>query len=182
MSLIKTLTRRATVTATAALMLPALVAVPAANAAAPSGTSVEEVEILVTDDHEIVELGDEGEYEDVDDYLEENSDEAGGPGDESGVSTLGTGLGYISSGTLKIVTSNCTSARVSYTKRSGATITVRFRVHGSSGWSSRPSSWRSVSNGGYTSAYFSNTKNARLRGEMQVSGQGEFITTYAPCR
>lgn len=180
MSLIKTLTRRVTVTATAALLLPVLAAVPA-HAAAPSGESVEEVEILVTNDHEIVELGAEGEYEDVDEYLEETADEAGDSGD-SGVSTLGTGLGYISSGTLKIVTSNCTAARVSYTKKSGATITVRFRVHGNSGWSSYPSSWRSVSSGNSTSAYFSNTKNSRLRGEMQVSGQGNFVTTYAPCR
>ncbi|MFE3457662.1 hypothetical protein ACFXKD_08950 [Nocardiopsis aegyptia] len=180
MSLIKTLTRRVTVTASAALLLPALVAVPAANAAAPSGTSVEEVEILVTNDHDIVELGTEGEYEDVDDYLEETAEEAGDAGD-AGVSTMGTGLGYLSSGTLKIVTSNCTAARVSYTKRSGSTISVRFRVHGNSGWSSYPSSWRSVGSGDYTSAYFSNTKNSRLRGEMQVSGQGNFITKYAPC-
>ncbi|WP_304453875.1 hypothetical protein [Nocardiopsis sp. YSL2] len=180
MSLIKTLTRRVTVTATAALLLPALAAVPA-NAAAPSGESVEEVEILVTNDHEILELGPEEEYEDVEAYLEENADEAEDAGG-SGVSTLGTGLGYISSGTLKIVTSNCSAARVSYSKRSGATISVRFRVHGNSGWSSMPSSWRSVSSGGYTSAYFSSTRNSRLRGEMQVSGQGNFITTYAPCR
>ncbi|RKS10307.1 hypothetical protein DFP74_6070 [Nocardiopsis sp. Huas11] len=178
MSLIKTLARRVTVTATAALLLPALAVVPAANAAEPPGEAVEEVEILVTNDHEIVELGAEGEYEDVEEYLEETAEEAG----DSDVSTLGTGMGYLSSGTLKIVTSGCRTATVSYNKRSGSTISVRFRVYGDGGWASTPSSTRSVSSGGYTSAYFSGTKNSRLRGEMQVSGQGNFLTSYAPCR
>jgi hypothetical protein len=185
MSLIRTLTRRAAVTAAAALLLPAL-AVSAVSAetvpetapeTAPE-TSVQEVEILVTNDHEIVELGAEGDFEDVDAYLEETAEEPGG----GGVSTLGTGLGYLSSGTLKIVTSGCSRATVSYSKTSGTTISVRFRVHGDGGWTSTPSSWRNISSGSSSSASFSPVRGARLRGEMQVSGQGQFVTKYALCR
>jgi hypothetical protein len=177
MSLIRTLTRRVAVTAAAALLLPAL-AVSAVSAETAPETSVQEVEILVTNDHEIVELGPEGDFEDVDAYLEETAEEPGG----GGVSTLGTGLGYLSSGTLKIVTSGCTRATVSYSKTSGSTISVRFRVHGDGGWTSTPSSWRNISSGSSSSASFSPVRGGRLRGEMQVSGQGQFVTKYALCR
>lgn len=136
--------------------------------------TVTEVEILVTYDNEVLTVGEEGDVESVDAYLEETygSDE---------VRLMGDGYGYTTNGTLHIH-SNSAAASINYYKSAGSTISVQFRnyysaVNKGTAWNC-PQRISSGNRGGCTARHPSGTGGSLVRGEMSVSGSSTVVTTY----
>ncbi|OKI23697.1 hypothetical protein A6A08_02730 [Nocardiopsis sp. TSRI0078] len=135
-------------------------------------TSVSETEILITNDHEVLEVGPEGDVESVDAYLEQTYSE-----DE--LSTLDTGYGYLTNGRLRIVATGCSRATVDYTKYSGSSITVNFRVRYANGGQTAPSAWKTVSSS--ASASFNLASVQHVRGVMRLVNGAEYHTELVRC-
>ncbi|WP_152486339.1 RAD23 family protein [Nocardiopsis lucentensis] len=136
--------------------------------------SVREVEILVTNDSEVLEVGEGGDVESVDAYLEETYE-------GSDLSTADVERLYLTHGVLRIITVACRSALVEYQKSSGSRITAKFQVQYSDLSVEPTSSLRAISAGQTSNHTFRLYRGLRVRGLMHVSFQGVFATPFAYC-
>ncbi|MFL1376098.1 hypothetical protein [Nocardiopsis protaetiae] len=144
----------------------------AATLAEEAYTSVEEIEILITDDGEVLTVGEGEDVESVEAYQAE-------PAGETGIRPFGTEDGYSSNGTLRI-RSNSTATSIDHFKDAGSSIRVEFRNYHSSNrgtaWSC-PQPIGSGGRGGRGARHPSWAGSARVRGEMRVVGTSTIIRT-----
>ncbi|MFL1427597.1 MULTISPECIES: hypothetical protein [unclassified Nocardiopsis] len=135
-------------------------------------TSVEEIEILITDDGEVLTVGEGEDVESIEAYQAQLAD-------ETGIRPFGTEYGYSSNGTLRIQ-SNSAATSIDYFKDAGSSIKVEFRNYYSSnrgtGWSC-PQTIGSGGRGGCGARHPSWAGSARVRGEMRVVGTSTIIRT-----
>lgn len=87
-------------------------------------TNILEQEILITEDHEILEVGPGKDVESVRAYQAEFAEERG-----DDMRAYSVGYGYLSNGTLTVDGIGCSTASVEYYKTGGKTIRARFGLN-----------------------------------------------------
>ena len=176
----KSFVAKAAGTVVAAVSLIALTASPAS--AQESNHTVFEQEIIITDDYEILEVGEGKDVESVEEYVRQAMREDGINTDGLGTFTpMAIGYGYLSNGTLRGDAIDCRVASVDYFKNYGNTITARFGVR-QSGESDQWSSYMNVPPGGRAGATFRIRSyftygGPPISGLMQVTGSSTTYTT-----
>jgi hypothetical protein len=93
---------------------------PAVNAEASAERNTLEQEIVITEDRDIIEIGEGAEFQNVREYQEHVADERG-----DDVIPYGTAYGYLSNGVLKVESIGCSTAMVEYRKTAGSAARTR---------------------------------------------------------
>jgi hypothetical protein len=148
--------------------------VHAAAMAEEAYTSVAEIEIIVTNDNEVLTVGEGEDVESVEAFQAELAEEAG-------IQPFGTEYGYSTNGTLRIQ-SNSRGTSIDYFKSAGSSIRVEFRNY--YGSASRGTAWSCPqvigpgSRGGCGATHPVWTQPVQMvRGEMRVVGTSTIIRT-----
>ena len=175
------------------LRLTALAAATTASVLLAPSTAIAEddrahsssVEVIITDDG-FYEVGED--VESLKTFLNENPryadavDDPGEVGEVGEVGALAAESAALTHGTLTIRTTDCTTAKVSYSKASGSRITVELRV-GQIGRLERRGGPRVVSTGRSASFTTGIASFGDVQGRMHVSEQDTtFRTGYVSCR
>ncbi|MUL41604.1 hypothetical protein FZ103_10520 [Streptomonospora sp. PA3] len=164
----------------AALVLAVSASIGASPASAQEATQsrvIYEQEIILTDDHRLLEVGEGKDVESLEQYQEDVAEERG---DDPEATILDTGYGYLSNGTLRIEASSCSHVAVDYFKDSGSTIVAEFGVR----WGNQDR-WGgqryTIAPGGRAGQTFRSTTTPKsYQGLMRVSGN-VYRTEFAAC-
>lgn len=165
-------------TALAAAATATVLLVPSAAIAEDDRAQSSSMEVIITDDG-FYEVGED--VESLEAFLDENPEYADTVADPGGVGTLAAESAALTHGTLTIRTTDCTTAKVSYSKASGSRITVELRV-GQIGRLERRGGPRSVSSEHSASFSTGIASIGNVQGRMHVSEQDTtFRTGYVSC-
>ncbi|HJE59584.1 MAG TPA: hypothetical protein K8V84_13920 [Nocardiopsis listeri] len=166
-------------TAFAAVTTASVLLAPSAAVAEDDRAQSSSVEVIITDDG-FYEVGED--VESLEAFLDENPEYADAVENPDGVGTLATDSAALTHGTLSIRTTDCTTARVSYSKASGGRITVELRV-GQIGRLERKGGPRVISTDRSASFTTGIASIGNVQGRMHVSEQDTtFRTGYVSCR
>ncbi|MBR8742654.1 hypothetical protein DSY14_13100 [Nocardiopsis sp. MG754419] len=166
-------------TSLAAATTASVLLVPSTAVAADDRAQSSSVEFIVTDEGSY-EVG--ADVESLGDFLDENPEYVAAVARPEEVGTLASDTAALTHGTLRIRTTDCATATVTYTKVSGGPITVEPRI-GQIGRLERKGDPRVVSSGGSASFTTGISSIGNVQGRMHVSEQGTtFRTDFVGCR
>ncbi|MEU3306907.1 hypothetical protein ACWGSK_08155 [Nocardiopsis sp. NPDC055551] len=166
-------------TALAAVTTASVLLAPSAAVAEDDRAQRSSVEVIITDDG-FYEVGDD--VESLETFLAENPEYADTVENPDEVGTLAADSAALTHGTLTIRTTDCTTARVSYSKASGSRITVELRV-GQIGRLERKGGPQVISAGRSASFTTGIASIGNVQGRMHVSEQDTtFRTGHVSCR
>ncbi|MGW5875413.1 hypothetical protein ACWFMI_02505 [Nocardiopsis terrae] len=171
--------RTSRLTALAAMTASVVFLVPGTAFAEMGQVRTESQEIIVTEEG-VYEVGED--VESLDAFLTENPEYEPAVADPEGVSTLDTNSLPLTHGVLTTRTTRCESATVSYSKRSGSELTIRFSLAQlGSGTKNGPGIGIVA---GQTRSYTFSTRNfGNVQGRMYVHQQDKtFRNGYISCR
>lgn len=165
-------------TALAAATTVSILLVPSAAVAEDDRAQGSSVEVIITDEG-FYEVGED--VESLEAFLDENPEYTDAVENSDEVGTLAAGSAALTHGTLRVRTTDCTTARVSYSKVSGSRITVELRV-GQIGRLERKGGPRVISTGQSASFSTGIASIGNVQGRMHVSEQSTtFRTDYVSC-
>ncbi|MBB6174450.1 hypothetical protein HNR23_004510 [Nocardiopsis mwathae] len=165
--------KKALIVAAVSMALPISSTVPAIAQESPK--TVYEQEIIITNEHEILEVGKDKDVESVEEFVRQQR--------KNNLGSKARYEAFLTNGTLRIDTLKCQWASVDYFKHSGSTISAKFgaRQYNKNQWSNSQRISAGGRGGGTFKISSKGPGSGSVQGLMRV-GSDTFKTKIVPCK